>query len=125
MQPDKAHYPPISPVAAGLRCVCPRCGEGRLYDGALTPAKRCMACGLDYSFADSGDGPAVFVILILGFLIVGLALAVQTALEPPIWVHVILWVPLIAITSLLALRISKAIMIALQYRTNAREGEIG
>jgi len=123
-RPDRALWPPVSPVSAGLRGVCPRCGQGRLYAGVLTPAARCASCGLDYSFIDSGDGPAVFVILILGFVVVGLALAVETAFSPPWWVHVVLWVPLIVVASLWALRVGKAMMIALQYRTQAAEGKL-
>jgi uncharacterized protein (DUF983 family) len=121
---DRAHYPPLSPVAIGLRCACPRCGQGRLYDGMLTPARRCMACGLDYAFIDSGDGPAVFVILILGFIIAGLALMVETAFEPPLWLHAILWIPLIIVLSIWSLRVTKAMMIALQFQTKAREGRL-
>lgn len=124
MTEDKAIWPPVSPVSAGLKCSCPRCGQGRLYAGVLTPAKRCMNCGLDYSFIDSGDGPAVFVILILGFVIVGLALLVETSFHPPFWVHVILWIPLIVVTALWALRVTKAFMIALQFQTSASEGKL-
>ncbi|MEZ5871881.1 MAG: DUF983 domain-containing protein [Nitratireductor sp.] len=121
---DSAHYPPVSPVQAGLQGACPRCGVGKLYSGVLTPAKRCMNCGLDYSFIDSGDGPAVFVIMILGFLVLGLALAFEAAFHPPIWLHIILWVPLIIVMSVWGLRFGKAMMTAMQYRTNAREGEL-
>jgi uncharacterized protein (DUF983 family) len=84
-----------------------------------------MACGLDYSFIDSGDGPAVFVILILGMLIAGLALAVESSFAPPVWVHIILWGPLITGTAIWALRVTKAFMIALQYKTKAEEGRLG
>lgn len=121
---DKAHFAPVSPVAAGLRCTCPRCGQGRLYDGVLTPAKGCMACGLDYAFIDSGDGPAVFVILILGFVIAGIALVFETAFEPPLWLHAIIWIPVVIVASLWALRVTKAFMIALQFRTKAQEGRL-
>lgn len=129
MNPDgnptgRAGYPLQSPVAVGLKCACPRCGEGRLYDGVLTPAKRCMACGLDYAFIDSGDGPAVFVILILGFVVVGMAMIVETAFAPPYWVHALLWIPLITGLSLWALRVTKAMMIALQFQTGASEGRL-
>lgn len=120
----RAEYPEQSPVMVGLKCACPRCGEGRLYDGVLQPAKRCMACGLDYSFIDSGDGPAVFVILILGFVVLGLALAVESAFSPPVWVHVLIWIPAITALSLWSLRVTKAMMIALQYRTDASEGRL-
>lgn len=121
MPPD---YPLHSPVSVGLRCACPRCGEGRLYAGMLTPAKGCTACGLDYAFIDSGDGPAVFVILILGFVVVALALFVETTFEPPFWVHALLWIPLITGLSLWALRITKAMMIALQFRFKAEQGRL-
>ncbi len=117
-------WPDLSPFDTGLRCTCPRCGQGRLYAGVLNPAPRCMSCGLDYSFIESGDGPAVFVILILGFVILGLAMAVQSALAPPVWVHIIVWGPLIIGSSIWALRVTKSIMIAMQYKTSAREGAL-
>ncbi len=124
MSAPQKQFPALSPVTIGLRCACPRCGEGKLYDGMLSPAKRCNACGLDYAFIDSGDGPAVFVILILGFVVVGLALFVETTFEPPFWVHAILWIPLITGLSLWALRITKAMMIALQFQTKAEQGRL-
>jgi uncharacterized protein (DUF983 family) len=109
-------YPPVSPLAAGLGCKCPRCGRGRLFAGLLRVAERCEACGLDLAKQDSGDGPAVFVILILGFIVVGLALWVEFAYEPPFWVHAVLWIPLIVFGALLMLRPFKATLIALQYK---------
>ncbi len=121
---DKALFPPVSPMEAGLKCACPRCGEGRLYDGILNPGKQCMSCGLDYGFIDSGDGPAVFVILIIGFVIVAMAMALQSTLNPPYWVHIILWGPLICIMSIVGLRISKAMLIAWQYQTRAEQGTL-
>lgn len=115
----------LSPVSVGLACACPRCGQGRLYSGLLTPAERCSACGLDYGFIDSGDGPAVFVILILGFVIAGLALLVEMAFSPPLWLHALLWIPLVLASAIWALRVTKAMMIAYQYATDARQGERG
>ena len=109
-------YPPVSPFAAGLACKCPRCGRGRLYSGLLKVAERCEACGLALAKQDSGDGPAVFVILILGFVVVGLALWVELAYEPPFWVHAVLWAPLILVGALVLLRPFKATLIALQFR---------
>jgi uncharacterized protein (DUF983 family) len=116
-----ADWPALSPVATGFACACPRCGQGRLFDGLLMPANRCRNCGLDYSFIDSGDGPAVFVILILGIVVLGLALIVETVLEPPLWLHVVIWIPFVTVASLWALRIAKAMMIALQFQISARE----
>ena len=89
-----------SPISTALACRCPRCGKGRLFRGLLTVRPTCDACGLDFSAQDAGDGPAVFVILILGFIIAGLALMLETAFEPPLWLHAIIWIPLIVVASL-------------------------
>jgi len=114
-------FPPVSPFSAGIRCRCPRCGVGPLFAGFLTIAERCSACGLDLKAADSGDGPAVFVIFIVGPIITGLAFWVEVAFEPPYWLHMALWGPLILVGSLLLLRPFKATLVALQYRHRAGE----
>jgi len=121
---DKALYPPLPASATGMRGRCPRCGEGRLWNGFLSLQPRCQACGLDFSFADSGDGPAVFVIMIVGFIVVGLALFVEFTFGPPFWVHVLLWVPLVLALSIGLLRPLKGFMIAQQYRYRAEEGRV-
>jgi uncharacterized protein (DUF983 family) len=107
-----------------LSCRCPRCGKGRLFQGFLTLAPGCESCGLDYSFADAGDGPAIFVIFIAGFVVVGAALAVEALYAPPYWVHAVLWGPLILITTLLPLRAMKGLLIALQFHHKAAEGRL-
>jgi len=107
-----------------MRGRCPRCGEGRLWNGFLSLQPRCQVCGLDFSFADSGDGPAVFVIMIVGFIVVGLALFVEFTFGPPFWVHALLWVPLVLVLSIGLLRPLKGFMIAQQYRYRAEEGRV-
>jgi uncharacterized protein (DUF983 family) len=124
MSEDGANFPPVDPVRTGMRGCCPRCGQGKLFDGVLAVKPRCAACGLDYSFADSGDGPAVFVILIVGFIIIGSVLWLEANYSPPIWLHILLFAPLTIALSLVALRWCKGILIAMQYRHNAREGRI-
>ena len=114
----------VSPWVAGLLCRCPRCGKGRLFDGYLTLAKSCTVCGLDYGFANSGDGPAVFIMLIVGFIVTGAALIVEVLYSPPYWVHAALWIPLAIGLPLLILRPFKATLIALQYANKAQEGRI-
>jgi uncharacterized protein (DUF983 family) len=111
-----------SPIAAGLLGRCPRCGEGRLFQGFLALRPRCEHCGLDFSFADSADGPAFFVMFLSGFIVAGSALAVEIIYAPPYWVHALLWGPLILITTLLPLRPVKGLLIALQYYHKAAEG---
>ncbi len=117
-----SHRPPrVSPWAAGLSCSCPQCGRGRLFAGFLTVAERCGVCGADLRQADSGDGPAVFVIFVLGALVVPLALWVENAFAPPDWLHALLW-PLVILGATLALlRPFKATLIALQYRHKASD----
>jgi uncharacterized protein (DUF983 family) len=115
---------PLSPALTGLTCRCPRCGKGRLFQGFLSVRPRCEACGLDNGFIDSGDGPAVFVILLAGFVVVGAALVVEFKYSPPFWLHVFLWGPLILATTLPPLRLMKSVMIALQYHHKAAEGRM-
>jgi uncharacterized protein (DUF983 family) len=120
------NVPPIhatSWAAAGLRCRCPRCGEGALYDGLLAVRDRCAACGLDLKAQDAGDGPAVFVILVLGFIVVGAALIVEVKFSPPLWVHALLWPGVIIAGALLLLRVFKATLIALQFRHRAASSD--
>jgi uncharacterized protein (DUF983 family) len=114
--------PPVSLVAASLKCRCPRCGEGKLYDGLLAIAPRCAVCGLDLAEQDAGDGAAVFVVLFLGAIVVGLAILVEILFAPPLWVHGVLWTPVILGGAILMLRPLKAGLIALQYRHRALGG---
>jgi len=121
---DERIYPPVSPLVAGVLCRCPRCGKGRLFRGFLNLAPSCEVCGLDFSFADAGDGPAVFIMFFAGFVVVGAALLVEVAYQPPFWVHAVLWGPLILLTTLGPLRPAKGLLIALQYHHKAAEGRL-
>ncbi|HEX4408035.1 MAG TPA: DUF983 domain-containing protein [Xanthobacteraceae bacterium] len=112
-------------MRAGLMCACPRCRQGKLFDGFLNLRPGCDHCGLDYSFADAGDGPAVFIIFFAGFIVVGAALFTEVEFHPPYWVHAVLWLPLILIVTLGPLRPMKGLMIALQYHHSAAESRFG
>ena len=118
-----AAYPPQSAFGTGLACKCPRCGRGKLFAGYLTLAKQCTVCQLDFSKADSGDGPAVFLIFILGALAVLLAYFLLYVFALPEWISWLILVVGVIGGTLLLLRPAKAIMIALQYRHRA--GEVG
>ena len=112
------------PIARGLRCRCPRCGEGKLFQGFLTLRPRCEHCGLEFAFADAGDGPAVFVILLGGAIVVFAALMTEVVYQPPYWLHAVLWLPLVLIVTLAPLRPIKGLLIALQYHHKAQEGRL-
>jgi len=122
--PDQTLPTLIESALRGIACKCPRCGKGKLYAGFLTLAPRCQSCGLDYAFIDAGDGPAVFIIMIAGAIVVGSALIVEVKYQPPFWLHAVLWLPLILATTLLPLRAMKSLLIALQYHHKAAEGRL-
>lgn len=109
-------------AAAAFGGLCPRCGAKTLFAGFARFAERCPTCGLDFSQFNVGDGPAAFLTLILGTLIVALAIALELTLHPPLWVHMAIWTPVAALAVLAALRLCKAWLLAAEYRNNAREG---
>jgi uncharacterized protein (DUF983 family) len=108
--------PVPSVLSSGLGCRCPACGEGALFEGFLAVRSRCPACGLDLSAQDSGDGPVAFIILILGGFVVALALLTEVRYSPPVWVHLLLWLPLTLALVLGLMRPFKATLVALQYK---------
>jgi uncharacterized protein (DUF983 family) len=113
-----------SPFVSGLTCRCPRCGKGRLFSGFLQVAPRCEACGLDFAFADSGDGPAIFVIFVVAPVVIVLAFIFEALVHPAPYVHLIVWIPVTILLSLALLRPFKGTLVALQYRHDAREGRL-
>ena len=110
------NFPPVSLAHAALKCRCPRCGEGPVFTGLLTVRNACPRCGLDLSAEDAGDGPAVFLIFLLGAVAVGIAAWMELEFSPPIWVHIVVLTPIIIGGAIGLLRPMKAGMIALQYR---------
>ena len=111
-----------SVLSASLKGRCPRCGTGSLFQGYLAVRASCISCGLDFSRFEAGDGPAVFVILIVGAIVAGGALLMEIAFQPPYWVHALVWGPALLILSLAFLRPLKAALIVLQYKHRAEEG---
>ena len=127
--PGKAHMRPMTeahathdPTIAAARGRCPRCNSGRLFEGFLKPAEECEACGLDLRFEDSGDGPVVFVVLIVGFVVIGLALWAEVAHGVSLLFHFTVWPLLIVALTLPLMRVLKGAMIGQQYRMDAAEG---
>jgi uncharacterized protein (DUF983 family) len=112
------------PLLVALRGLCPRCGAKTLFQSLTGFAPKCRACGLDLSAFNVGDGPAAFLILIIGAVIVGLAITVDLKFSPPWWVHVLLWLPLTTAAVIVSLRVAKALLLALEYTHRAREGRI-
>jgi uncharacterized protein (DUF983 family) len=112
-----------SPLSSAISGRCPRCGKGRLFSGLVRFAPRCDACGLDFSSFNVGDGPAAFLIFIVGAITVVGALVVDGAFSPPWWVHLV-WLPVAAGLTVGGLRFSKAMLLALEYRHRAREGRV-
>ncbi|WP_457091784.1 DUF983 domain-containing protein [Microvirga sp. P5_D2] len=110
------------PVITGLKGLCPRCGKGHVFKGYLTIRPKCEVCGLDLAFADTGDGPAFFVMSIVGIVVVALALWAEFTFSPPIWLHLVMWSALSILMSLALMRPLKGVLMALQYHHKAEEG---
>ena len=108
--------PPPGPWRAGLLCRCPECGRGPLFEGFLSVREHCLVCGFPLAREDSGDGPAAFIILIVGAIVVGLVLVVEVRYAPPVWLHVVIWLPLTVLLCLALMRPGKSLLIALQHR---------
>lgn len=125
-QPDTHEPAPprVSPYLAGLAARCPSCGEGKLFRSGLVLREKCETCGQSFAAADPGDGPAVFAILILGFVILGSALILEFRVGPPVWVHVLLWGIVTPLFAFFLLRVLKATLIALQFKHKAAEGRL-
>ncbi len=123
-EPVETSAPPA--LVAALMCRCPRCGKGGVFANSWTLGIRpaCPSCGLDFRFADTGDGPAVFGILILGAVVLGGAMIAEFKFGAPVWVHVLLWGVTTPLLALVLLRWLKAGLLALQYRHKAGEGRL-
>jgi uncharacterized protein (DUF983 family) len=106
---------------AALFGLCPKCGAKTLFDGPIKFADHCRACALDFSKFNVGDGPAAFLTMIVGAIVVALALTLQLAAEPPWWVHVLLWVPLTTRGVIGGLRLAKAALMWSEFRQKAGE----
>lgn len=118
-------FPPVSPFAAGIGGKCPRCGRGALFKSYIGLNERCAHCGLDFSGADSGDGPAVFVMFIVGFIAVAVAFVARFVFFAPILTAFLLSAGVAIALSLVLLRPFKATLIALQFRHKAEQGRLG
>lgn len=113
-----------TPARVALQGLCPRCGSKTLFAGIVRFAPKCRACGLDFASFNVGDGPAAFLIFIVGGIVTALAITVELRLSPPWWVHVLLWLPLTAGLTIGLLRLGKGLLLALEYRHRAAEGRI-
>ncbi|MEW4468281.1 DUF983 domain-containing protein [Parasphingorhabdus sp. JC815] len=111
-------------VSAALLGLCPNCAQKTLFRSITAFSSKCRACGLDYDQYNVGDGPAAFLILIIGGMVLALALIVELNFYPPVWVHALLWVPLTIGAVVGSLRLSKGLLLILEHRNQAREGSI-
>lgn len=124
MSSDDTAWPPLEPWRVGIRARCPRCGEGRLFNGFLTIRPSCENCGLDYSFADPADGPAFFSMMFACIPAVWFALWLELNYEPSFLVHLFVSLPLLLVTCILPLRPLKGWLVASQFYHKAEEGKL-
>jgi uncharacterized protein (DUF983 family) len=124
MTEDTRRYPRLEPWKVGIMGRCPRCGEGKLFNGFLKLADRCDVCDLDYSFADPADGPAFFVICFACVPSVMFAVWAEVTLEPSMWFHMFVSLPIVLLTCIPPLRPLKGWLVASQYINKAAEGRL-
>ena len=110
-----------SPIVNGFLCRCPRCAKGAMFAGFLTLADRCASCGLDFGFADTGDGPSFFASFVGGIIVVLVGVVTQVVWDSPWWVYVIILLIGSAFTIAL-IRPLKGVLVALQYANKAEQG---
>ena len=115
---------PPAPLDTAVRGLCPRCGAPGLFASFLGFADHCPSCQLDYRAFNVGDGAAAFLILGVGALVSALAIIVELKYAPPIWLHLLLWLPLTIALTVGLLRVAKGLLLALEYKNAAREGRI-
>ncbi|WP_375381646.1 DUF983 domain-containing protein [uncultured Sphingomonas sp.] len=119
--------PVVAPVplfVAGTRGLCPRCGKPTVYAGLIKFADRCSACGLDFTEINVDDGPAAFLTLIIGAVVVGAAVVLQVSYDPPVWLQMLIWVPVTAAAVVACLRVAKGVLLTVEYRQAAHQGKI-
>ena len=114
--------PPI--VRAALFGLCPQCGAQTLFEGPVKFAPRCRVCALDFESYNVGDGPAAFLTLIIGALLIAIALTFDALVHPPLWAHVLLWIPLTVAAVVYGLRVGKAALLASEHQRQAAEGRL-
>ncbi len=117
------YYPRLSSFQTGLRCTCPRCGQGMLYDGILTVRDTCEVCGFDYAALNTDDGPAFFIIVFWSAVVLTLAAWFQFSVEPPVWLHFVIWIPIIVVGAVLLMRPFKAWLIAQAFKHNVTDAD--
>ena len=113
----------VSTLAAGWKCRCPQCGEGQLFRGYLEMNRECAACGADFTIEDAGDGPAFFVMFAALILIAPTAMLFELFVRPPVWVHILIWPPVILAFCMWLLRPFKSLLFALQWKNKAEEAK--
>lgn len=116
--------PTTNPALTGIKGRCPRCQEGHLFRGFLQLAPRCEICGLDFSFADPADGPAFFSMTIVAVPALAFALWFQLTMEPPLWAHLLVTLPLTVLGCAALLRPLKGWLVCAQFFHKAEAGSI-
>lgn len=117
-------YPPLPPVSTGVRGLCPRCGQGSVFQGFLKLKPRCEVCGLNLAFADPADGPAFFSSMVMSFPVLGFIWWLDAHYEPSLYVHLLISLPMLLLACILPLRPLKGWLVASQYFHKAEEGRL-
>ncbi|HEY0628552.1 MAG TPA: DUF983 domain-containing protein [Sphingomicrobium sp.] len=110
-------------AAAAFEGLCPNCGGRTLFAGLAHFAPGCRACRLDFGSYNVGDGPAAFLILVVGAIVAVGAILLDQLTGPPWWVHIV-WLPVGAALTIYGLRVGKAALLYQEHKHRAREGRL-
>ena len=110
-QPDRTPAVPAWPVppmpvaiGRGIMGRCPACGQTRCFSGYLRVVPSCVACMAPLGSLRADDLPPYVTIFIVGHIIVGLMMWVESAYRPDFWVQAALWLPISLVLTLALLR---------------------
>jgi uncharacterized protein (DUF983 family) len=99
----------------GIKGRCPRCGRTSLFRTFLRPVEKCVACGESWQVRSADDFPPYIVILLLGHIIAPGMIGLEVLAQPPMWVQLVLWLPLVAILGAALIQPVKGGVMALQW----------
>ena len=102
--PDWPVPPMLTAIGRGVMGHCPACGQTRCFSGFLTVVPQCVACGAPLGNLRADDLPPYLTIFIVGHVIIGLMIWLESAYHPEFWIQAAIWLPVSVILTVGLLR---------------------
>lgn len=114
-RPKRAARSTWTAIKRGALGKCPNCGEGKLFASFLQTVRQCEYCGEEIHHHRADDLPAYLVVVILGHVVVGAFMAVESTSTLSTWQHLAIWIPLTILSALVLIRPTKGAVVGLQW----------